>query len=78
MFLTDYNTNNGSGTLKISSGGKPKKIADDAFQPVALPNGFVLYLSDYSTKSYKGDLYFSKGGKPTKLDEDVSVILSFE
>lgn len=78
VFLTDYNTNNGSGTLKISIGGKSKKIADDAFQPVALPNGFVLYLSDYSTKSYKGDLYFSKGGKPTKLDEDVSVILSFE
>ncbi len=77
-FLTDYNANNGSGTLKTSTGGKAKKIADDAFMPVALPNGYVLYLSDYSTKSYKGDLYFSKGGKPTKLDEDVNVILSFE
>lgn len=79
VFLTDFNSNNNSGTLKISNnGGKAKKIADDAFQPVALPNGFVLYLSDYSTKSYKGDLYFSKGGKATKLDEDVNAILSFE
>lgn len=79
VFLTDFNSNNNSGTLKISNnGGKAKKIADDAFQPVALPNGFVLYLSDYSTKSYKGDLYFTKGGKATKLDEDVNAILSFE
>ena len=76
LYLTDYANGKLVGTLKISKGGKAKKIADDATMPVLLPNGYVLYLSDYSTKYYKGDLYLYKGGKPVKLDEEVSVILS--
>ena len=77
FYMTDYNSDKEIGTLKVSkNGGKAKKIQDDVYDPVVLPNGYVLYLYDYSTKYSKGDLYLYKGGKPVKLDEEVSVVLS--
>ena len=77
FYLVDYNADKEIGTLKVSkNGGKAKKVADDVYNPVILPNGYVLYLYDYSDKYSKGDLYLYKGGKPVKLDEEVTVILS--
>ena len=77
FYMADYNSDKETGTLKVSkNGGKAKKVADDVYNPVILPNGYVLYLYDYSDKYSKGDLYLYKGGKPVKLDEEVTVILS--
>lgn len=75
VYFTDWNGEKSHGTLKVSSGKKAKKIADDVYSFTVLPGGNVLYLADYSMNNYKGDLYLYKGGKPKKIDIDVIGII---
>lgn len=76
VYFTDYNEEKEYGTLKMYSGKKAEKVADDVHAFVLDPSGNVLYLADYSQKYCKGDLYLAKGTKATKLDEDVVTILT--
>ena len=70
-FLSDYDDDDGEGTLICWDGKKKSNIADEVRIFKVDVSGQVVYLRDYSTKRYEGELYKWNGKKSVMLDEDV-------
>ncbi|MBQ4066172.1 MAG: hypothetical protein IJD22_00885, partial [Clostridia bacterium] len=76
-YVTDYDDEDGCGTLKMTTGKKGVKLYDDVHSFSLLPDGTVVFLYDYSDKHFTGELYYCSGKKAKKIDEDVSCIVSY-
>ena len=77
LFYTDWDTEDGCGTLCMMKLGNNKaeiiEIADDVSKAVITENNDLLYLQDYNKKRYEGTLYLydvSKG-KSVEIADDV-------
>lgn len=73
VYLTDWDSKNKYGTLKIYENNTVSKIAEDVNSLTVLYNGDIVYLSDMDSE--KGSLYLSRGGKKKKIDEDVEKLI---
>lgn len=80
LYLTDYDDEDGKGTLKMYTGGETRKIADDVMilSYHANQKGEVAFLTDYSWEERTGDLKRYNNKKVISIDSDVTGILSFE
>lgn len=74
-YYTDYDTEDGEGTLYYYEKGKPVKVADDVYDYYLMGDKEVMYLSNYSTSRYKGELYLFSKKKTNMLDDDVVCFL---
>ena len=74
-YVTDFDNEDQTGTLKIYQDKKSEKIADDVYQCTLIDNGDLAYLADYNKEKSRGDLYIYNGKKSEKADTDVTVIL---
>lgn len=79
LYLTDIDSNEQEGTLKLYQNGKSTKIADDV--PV---NGYgffdgnkIAFLSDYNFKKSRGDLKIYDGKETVNVDSDVQQIVFY-
>lgn len=73
-YLTDYDTEDHVGTLKIYKNGKSEEIAEEVLRNYVI-DGKVVYLAEYNIEKYRGELYQYKNGKSEKIDEDVVTII---
>ena len=70
-FLTDYDDDDGEGTLVCWDGKKKTSISDEVRSFKVDVSGQVVYLRDYSTNRYEGELCKWNGQKSVMLDDDV-------
>lgn len=70
VFLADYNSGSGTGTLKSIENANVTTVAAD-IHDFAVYGGVVAYIGDYNKSEKKGTLYISSGikaGKTTAID----------
>ena len=70
VFLADYNSGSGTGTLKSIENSNVTTVAAD-IHDFAVYGGVVAYIGDYNKSEKKGTLYISSGikaGKTTAID----------
>lgn len=70
VFLADYNSGSGTGTLKSVENANVTTVASD-IHDFAVYGNVVAYIGDYNKSEKKGALYISSGikaGKPTAID----------
>jgi hypothetical protein len=77
VYITDYDTDDASGTLKKYTGSKTVEIADDVYDYDVASDGNIALLVDYSLKRFKGDLKLYKNNKLTDIDSDVTAIIRY-
>lgn len=76
LYMIDYSTEKGCGTLKEYKTEETVKVADDVYDSyMVAPGGKTLYLYDYSQKYYAGELYMWDNGEAKKIDEDVTLLI---
>lgn len=75
LYLSDWNEEDGYGTLRIYD-GEAATIAEDVHAVSLTPNDTILYLGEYSSNHQVGALYLYTGSESTKLDDDVTAIVS--
>ena len=75
IYFTDWNDEDGYGTLRIYD-GEAATIAEDVHEMALTANDTVLYLGEYSGKHQTGTLYLYSGSEPTKLDDDVTAVVA--
>ncbi len=76
-YLTDYDNDTNSGTLKLFDGNSSKEIAKNVFDFDFSFNGDVIYLFDYSLEDLKGTLSVYNG-EAVKLNENVKLLMHVE
>jgi hypothetical protein len=75
-YVTDFDPDTETGTLKLYNGTEPVKIADDVYDYYAVDEKYMVYLKDYKSDNSYGDLYqYSGTGKEKRIDKKVSMII---
>ncbi len=77
-YISDYDDDEYTGTLRKATGKKKEKIADDVIYFLTTSSGELAYLSDWSGSDQNGDLYVLKGGKGKKIEGNVSLFTTLE
>ncbi|MBR5596861.1 MAG: zinc ribbon domain-containing protein [Lachnospiraceae bacterium] len=77
MYLTDLDSENYEGTLKIYKNGKDIKIADDVASYESNESGKIIFLQDYNFKKNRGELKLYSGKEAVLIDSDVTAILYY-
>ena len=75
VYFIDWNDENYCGTLKMSSGKKPVKIADDVADFQVMPDGRILVLNDYEIEDCMGELRIYAKGELEKVESEVSALI---
>ena len=76
IYLADYSTEFGSGTLYLLKNGTTEKLSNDVAMFVAADPDHIAYLSDYDLSKKTGELNLYYGnGEPIKVGSDVSAII---
>ena len=70
-FMTDYDVEDGEGTLSYYNGKETKHIKDDVNTFVVAKDGTVLFLYDRSSNALWSELWMWNGKKAVKIDDDV-------
>ena len=70
-YLTDWDSDEYCGTLKIYNGEK-KKLADDVSDFELTSEGKLVYLSSYDLDYYSGELWVYDGKKAEMIDDVVT------
>lgn len=72
----DFNSEKGTGTLRISKNKKSETISEVANNFYVVNEKCIVYMLDLNASTAKGDLYLYDGSdKSEKIDEDVTSIL---